>query len=221
MNLDKLKSSSKHLAIDKANSQMLIIIGVAVFVTVFCLVAAKAVFSQYTYQSRVMSAEHTALGQLKTNVSNYQSLVNSYNRFENGKPIKLANTVANSSNDNSQIVLDALPAAYDFPGLTSTLEHMLNQSGVQIGGITGTDAGSGQSSSANPTPQQMPFGFSINNASYASTQQLIQVMQQSIRPMAIDTLNISASGSSLSVSVAAHTYYQPEKTLNINTEQVN
>jgi hypothetical protein len=221
MHLDKFRFSSKHLAIDKANTQMVAIVAVAAFITVFCLVAAKTVFSQYLYQSKVMSTENAALSQLKTNVSNYQTLVNAYNKFETGRPIKLANTVAGSSNDNSQIVLDALPAAYDFPGLTSTIENILDQTGMQVTGITGTDEGTGQSSSANPSPQPMPFGFSVSNASYASTQQLIQVLQQSIRPISIDTINITASNGSLTVTVAAHSYYKPAKTVNISTETVN
>jgi hypothetical protein len=224
----KLNFSAKHVAINKANTQIVAVVGLASFIVVFCLVASKAVFSQYEYQSRVIKAATAADDQLKANISTYSNLVQSYDKFDTKNPITLANTVPGSTNDNVQIILDALPAAYDFPGLTSTVENVLVQTGQQVSAFSGTDEqGTTSNSSATPQPIAMPFGFSVANGNYGSVQQLIQVLQQSIRPMPMDTLNITAqqaTGSQpagLTMTVTAHSYYQPAKTLSITKETVN
>jgi hypothetical protein len=222
--MDKLKFSSKHVAISKANAQIVAVVGAASFITIFCLVASKAVFSQYQYQARVIKAVNTANTQLQTNVSTYKSLIASYVKFDTTNPILLNGSTPGGPNDNVQIVLDALPGQYDFPGLTSTVENMLAASGVQVAAVTGTDQQATQQSdnaSANPQPVNMPFGFTISNANYASVQQLIQVLQQSIRPMPIDSIDITAEQGALTMTVAAHSYYQPTKTLSITKETIN
>lgn len=222
--MDKFNFSSKYMAISKANAQIVAAIGVASFITVFCLVAAKAVFSQYQYQSRVMSAVSTANSQLKSNISAYSGLVNSYENFNSTSPNIIGQTVSGNSNDNAQIILDALPGQYDFPGLLSTVENILDKQNMQTSGVTGNDeqvAQETKSSSTNPVAVSMPFGFSVTNASYGSAQQLIQVLQQSIRPMSIDSITLTtAQGSGLTMTVAAHSFYQPSKTLSITKETI-
>ncbi len=217
----KLNFSAKHVAINKANTQIVIIVGLASFIVVFCLIASKAVFSQYQYQSRVIKAATTADNQLKSNIDAYKSLTKAYEKFDTTNPITLANTVAGSTNDNVQIILDALPGAYDFPGLTSTIENVLTETGMQVTAVTGTDQGSTAGSSTSPQPIPMPFGFSVSNASYGSAQNLIQVLQQSIRPMPLDSLTITAAQGNLAMTVALHSYYQPTKSLSITKETVN
>ena len=60
-----LQISTKRLAISKANAQIVGIVGAAAFVTVFCLFAANAVFSQNRYQARVITAKEKAHKQLQ------------------------------------------------------------------------------------------------------------------------------------------------------------
>jgi hypothetical protein len=222
--MDKFKFSSKHVAINKANAQIVAIVGIASFVTVFCLVASKAVLSQYQYQGRVMKASNTAHTQLQDNISAYNNLITSYVKFNTTNPITLGNTVTGGTNDNVQTILDALPGAYDFPGLTSTIENILSETGMQVSAVTGIDqqvTQQGDNSSSNPQPVMMPFGFTVSDANYGSVQQLMQVLQQSIRPMPIDSINLTAAQGSLTMTVAAHSYYQPSKTLSISKETVN
>jgi hypothetical protein len=130
--MDKFKFSTKHVAINKANAQMVAVVGVASFITIFCLVAAKAVYSQYQYQSRVISAASTAHNQLLSNISAYKNLVYSYGKFDAANPNILGGTVTGSTNDNAHVILDALPGEYDFPGLISTIEGILDGAGIQV-----------------------------------------------------------------------------------------
>lgn len=218
--------STKRLAIDKANAQMVATVAIASFVTVFCLMASKAVFSSNLYLSRVTSQKQKAHTQLTQNLNAYHTLVSSYNQFvDQPKNIIGGSTGGSGDNDgdNAKIILDALPYKYDFPALTSSIEKILNDRGMHISTITGTDDQVNQQSNlSSPTPVAvaMPFSFSVDHLSYGSANQLITALQQSIRPIQIDTLTMSGSTSDMSLTVTAHTSYQPAKSVNISKQVV-
>jgi hypothetical protein len=218
-------TSTKRLAVTKANAQMVIIISVASFVTVFCLFAAKAVWSQTRYQARVTSKDETAHQQLQKNIQAFDTLVSSYNKFDSATTNIIggsANGSGNNDGTNAAIILDALPDQYNFPALASTIEKILTSGNFDVSNITGTDdqiAEQGNTQSSSPSPVSMPFSFGVTNASYASVQQLINTLQSSIRPMAIDSLTLSGGSSDMTLNINAHTYYQPGKKVSI-TQQV-
>ena len=217
--------STKRLAISKTNAQMVIVVGVASFITIFCLVAANAVWSQYLYQGRVTKAKNTANVQLKSNIKAYNTLSSSYQTFNSATTNAIGgSSTGTGDNDgtNAKIILDSLPSSYDFPALTSSLEKILTDRNFSISSISGTDDQLIQQTnlaSPNPQPVPIPFSFSVTGANYTSVQQLITTLQTSIRPIQIDTIALSGSSNNMKLTVTAHTYYQPGKTLNI-TKQV-
>src|SRR5947209_3401893 len=170
---------SRRLAITKAQAQMVIVVSVASFITIFCLVAAKAVWSQNAYQSRVTAAKNKAHQQLQKNIQAYNGLSSSYDSFVNSTQNVIGGSLSGTGgNDgaNDKIILDALPPIYDFPALTSSIEKVLAAQGLKVGSISGTDDQLNQqsnTSSSNPTPVNMPFSFTISNANYSSVGQLI------------------------------------------------
>lgn len=217
--------STKRLAISKASAQMVVVMAVASFVTVFCLVASRAVWSQTRYQARVTSASEKAHEQLNKNIKAFDSLLTSYNKFDSNTTNIIGGVhdgPGDNDGDNAKIILDALPSAYDFPALTSSLEKILTENNFSVTSISGTDDQVNQEkniSSPNPQPVNIPFSFSVDNANYPSVILLITKLQQSIRPIQIDSINLSGGASSMTLTVNAHTYYQPEKALSI-TKQV-
>jgi hypothetical protein len=225
LNMSKIEISTKRLAIGKANTQIVVVVGVASVVTVFCLVAAQAVWGQTQYQARVTKAATAAHKQLVSNVQSYDNLQTSYQAFDSSPINALGGSSTGSGNndgDNAKLILDALPSSYDFPALTSSIEKILTDGNYSIGGITGTDdqlTEQTNSVAASPQPVSMPFSFTVTNANYASVQQLITKLQQSIRPIQIDSMTLSGASNSMEVTVNAHTYYQPGKSLGI-TKQV-
>lgn len=218
--------STKRLAIDKAQAQIVVIVAVAAFVAVFCLVASKAVFSQNRYQARVISTKEKAHKQLQQNISTFNDLQTSYKAFDGASTNVIGgNAVGTGDNDgsNSKIILDALPPAYDFPALTSSIEKVLNDNGLKVSSITGTDdqlSQQGNTSSPNPEAVSMPFSFTVSNANYASIGQLLAKLQQSVRPISIDTLDISGGQNNMTATVSAHTYFQPIKIVGITKKVV-
>src|ERR1019366_8169533 len=137
------KTATKRVLIDKANTRIVAVTAAAAFLTVFSLVAAKSLFSQASYQNRVINAQRKALSQVKADQNAVSSLVSSYNAFVSqpqnilgGDPLSTANS---NDGNNAKIILDALPGSYDFPALTTSLEKMLTSQSVTIDSITGTD----------------------------------------------------------------------------------
>lgn len=213
---------TKRVAISKANAQMVIIVGVAAFITVFCLIASKSILSKNEYQGRVISAEDKANSQLTSNLEAFNTLNKNYQSFISDPTNVIGGQSsgnANNSGSNSKIVLDALPPTYDFPALASSIEAILSGQHLTIGGISGLDEELSEENnniSPDPTPVAMAFTFTVNNVSYQQIGSLLQDLQKSIRPIAIDNVSLNGGGSNIILSVSAHTYYQPGKSLGIS-----
>ncbi len=116
-----------------------------------------------------------------------------------------------------------MPSTYDFPALTSSLEKILKDGNLQVQGIAGTDDQLAQQtnlSSGSPVPVAMPFSFTIAGANYPGVQALISKLQTSVRPIQIDSMNIDGPATKMQVKIAAHTFYQPAKSVNITKKAV-
>lgn len=209
--------STKRMAISRANAQMVIVVAVASFVTVFCLIASKTVLSQNIYQAKVTSGKETAKRQLNANLTAFNSLQSTYKTFDNQDPNFLNGSLNGSGDndgDNATLILHALPPTYDFPALASSLQKVLADRNFQITGLSGTDDQLNQQANlVSPTPQPvpMPFSFAVADTNYQGIGTLLNSLQASIRPISIDTLSLSGDSGNLSVSVTAHTYYQPSR----------
>jgi hypothetical protein len=205
---------------------MVAVVAIASFVTIFCLVASKAVFSQNRYQARVTDAKEKAHSQLVKNIQAFSGLQSAYNKFNSANPNVIGgSSTGTGDNDgtNSKIILDALPYSYDFPALTSSVEKILADNNLKVTSITGTDDQvnqQGNTSSPNPEPVSMSFTFTIDDANYTSISQLIARLQQSIRPIQIDTLDLSGGVNSMTANVEAHTYYQTAKSVSITKKVI-
>jgi hypothetical protein len=216
---------TKRMAISKSKAQLVIIVGAATFVTIFCLISAKNVFSNDTYQSKVIDAQKAANAQLETNLEAYSTLSQNYKTF-------LANTTnilggqssstADNGGNDTKVILDALPPSYDFPALASSIEAILSNQGLNVTGIGGTDnelTEQSNNSSANPQPVEMPFTFALESMNYAEIGSLFDNLQKSVRPIAVDSISLSGGGSNITMTVQAHTYYQPAVSYGV-TQQV-
>lgn len=222
----KQLTSNKRVAISKANAQLVMIVAIASFVTVFCLIASKAVLSQNQYNARVVTAKEKAQNQLEANVEAFDKLEKSYTAFNSTATNVIGgNSEGTGDNDgtNSKIILNALPSTYDFPALTSSIEKILSDRGLKVSSITGTDDQvnqQGNVSSTNPTVTEIPFSFTVTGANYQAVNELFKAMQTSIRPIVVDKLDVSGSASDMTVTVTAHTYYQPAQSLKPETKVV-
>ncbi len=217
-------TSIKRIQIDKTNRFMVGSIAIASFITVFCLMASRALISQQSYQSRVIKQKGVAVKQLQSNITATKSLVTAYSNFVSQSDNVLGgNPSGTGSNDgdNAKIILDALPSKYDFPALATSLQGLLSGQGAKINGITGTDDELKQLNSSSPNPQPVEIPFQVTVAGPPSTiQNVIAAMQRSIRPIQIQTITFTADQTNLQATISAKTFYQPEKSLTITTKEI-
>jgi len=138
----KMQFSTKRLLIERANSTIVVIVGVAAFVTAFSLVASRSLLAKRSYQAKVIAAQEKARDQLHHNIEAVDTLKTSYQEFVS----RPENIIGGNSTgqgerdgDNAKIILDALPSKYDFPALAASLEKILADRNYRIRSITGTD----------------------------------------------------------------------------------
>jgi hypothetical protein len=210
---------------EAANSRVVIVTAIASFVIIFSLVASKTLFSRAQYQNRVENAKRLTLTTIKSDITASNTLTNAYDTFDSST----TNIIGGSSTGtgvsdgaNSKIVLDALPSSYDFPALTTSIEKMIGDRGLQILTIAGIDDQLTQQTniaSTTPSPVAMPFSLSAKG-DYASLQSFVTDLQNSIRPFQIQTITASGAQDGMTLTITAQTYYQPAKELNITTKAV-
>jgi Tfp pilus assembly protein PilO len=219
------RGSIKRVQIDKSQSTMLIVAGVAAFVLAFTLVGGKALIGQITYQNKVISAKKATVQQLRSNVQAVSSLETSYKAFTStSQNIIGGNPQGNDQRDgdNAKIVLDALPSKYDFPALVSSVEKLANDQKLGIESISGSDDEVTQTenaSSPDPKPVDMPFQVTVNG-SYPATKSLLDAFNRSIRPFQLTKLQLSGGQASMTAKIEAKTFYQPAKNFNITKKVV-
>jgi len=220
----KTEISSKHAAIDKNNTRIVVATAVASALAVFALVGGHSMISRMAYQRRVAKQQNAAIAQLKDDLSSINTLVNQYKIFSTANPNMLGVSSDGTTGDqgsNGRIVLDGLPSQYDFPALASSIEKILAGRGLQPTGLGGKDNGTTgtQTASPNPQPQSIRFNFSVAT-DYQTSKNLVADFERSIRPFKVITIGLSGTNSKLSLNVTMDTYYQPIKTLNISTKEV-
>jgi hypothetical protein len=221
----KTASFTKRALISKANSSIVVATSIAAFVVVFCGIASKALISQASYQNRVISAKKKALSTLQSDLNARDSLVSSYKSFVDTPQNVLGGSPTGSGDrdgDNAKIILDALPSKYDFPALATSLEKLISAQGLTIMSINGTDEELTQAvnqTSADPQPVTMPFQIQVAG-SYDAIKALVSDLERSVRPFQVNKVELSGNEGSMTASIDAQTYYQPEKSLNIKTEVV-
>lgn len=220
----KSQFSVKHLEVSKANTMVVAVIAVAAFVTTFSLVASRSLLAKRSYQSKVITEKEKAVDQLRANIAAVDSLTNSYKSFVDRPENIIGGASAGEGDqdgDNAKIILDALPSKYDFPALATSIEKMLVSRNYSIDAINGTDDEVAQSTAVTSSNQaiEMPFQLSVNG-NYTSMQELVRILERSIRPIQIESLRMTGNDGLLQMNIDAKTFYQPEKTLNITKKVV-
>lgn len=220
--------SIKHDIIDKTNTMMLIIVSIAIFIVMFCLVATKTLFSQSLYQNKVISEKKTALRTVQSNKTAADELESSYKTFVESSVNVLGGTIDGEDprdGDNAKLVLDSLPSTLDFPALSSSIEKILIEGGYTIKAIGGEEKGLAVDETLDPAaavesiPVEIEYPFGISTSPDASLV-LIQILEKSIRPFNISGLTLEGSGNNVEIKINMKTYYQPATGLQVSSKVV-
>ncbi|HEY1645609.1 MAG TPA: hypothetical protein VGF75_04485 [Candidatus Saccharimonadales bacterium] len=211
--------SAKREQIEQAMNAMVLIASIGIFVTVFSLLSAHSLWNKLSFQNHLITAKTTARNQLLGDVTAAKSLNNSYESFNQATTNLLGANVTGKDNDNAKIILDSLPSTYDYPALTTSLQSLLSNQGVNIDSIGGTDESATISSSPGGGPVAMPFTFSIDGP-YSNVQNALNTFEKSIRPFQFQTMDFSGDQSDVTLTVTAQTFFQPASQFTITQEKV-
>ena len=209
--------SKKRLAIDNDQRRIVLAVAGSSAIVVFCLMASWVLFSKIRHQQAVISKKETALEQLQTNEGELEKLVSSYTIFDNEPESVLGNT----GESNAKVVLDSLPSKYDYAALLTSVEKILVGGGFSVLEISGNDLElEAAQSSDKPTPIEIPLRIGVQTT-YDGAKLLMSELERSIRPFNVQNVELTGKDSLLNVYVDIVTYYQPETSLGIQTEEVN
>ncbi len=206
--------------LDKDKSMIFIVVSVSAAVVVGSLVFSKNLWSQGAYNAKVASKKEVAYKQLQDNRDAVSELKTAYESFRNEDPNLIGGSrdgTDERDGDNAKIILDALPNNYDFPGLTSSIERLLN--GYAINGINGIDDSITQQTASSAATVEMPFTIDLTT-NYEGVKQLIDAFDRSIRPFQFTRLELRGTNDALQTNMQLKTFYQPEKGLDITEEEV-
>lgn len=228
----KPHQSMKHIIISKANTVILVSVSVAVFIVIFCLFAIRALYDQGQYHSRVIAEKEDALKVAKKNSEAVTELQQSYVSFAK-EPLNVlgGNPIGEGPNDgdNAKLVLDALPARYDYPAVASSIEKILVEGKYNIKTISGQEEDSDDTTdevdkdskvTTKPSePVEIPFPFKIS-ASPDSIISLLKTFESSIRPFSVTSLELKGQDDALETEIGISTYYQPKSGLQITDKDI-
>lgn len=172
---------------------------------------AKMLFNSIVYEQKVLDAKNKANDQLTKNIQNAPQLLEAYEQL----------------GDRKQLIANALPNSSDLPGLMALMENMSSVSGLTMKSIgegtttpaaTAATADASGATASKPTgAQEYPFTVAFDG-SYAALLKLLEGMEKSARPMRVTSLQLSGSGSTMTIQMSASTYYQSASGLPIKKE---
>lgn len=220
--MGKINVSFKHMQVNKTNSTVLILVGLAAFVIVLTGFLANALLTQRSYQSRVIDQKEIARDQMNENIENASKLQSSYQSFISTPVNIIGGSTQGSGNrdgDNARIALDSLPSSYDFPALITSVEKLAEELNLTITAISGQDQEATSKDISSVSPVQMPIGIAISG-SYGEVKEFTDVLERSIRPFKTNIFSLSGTDDSLRLEIDIATYFQPEKKFKVDEEIV-
>lgn len=214
-------ASSKRQQVDKDKTMAMVAIGVASVVLVAGIIVSKAFWGQATYLNNVAGIKEEAVSQLEENKQSLSSLAESYESFVTSNPNLIGGGVDGTEpndGDNAKLVLDALPSAYDFPALVSSVENILSP--YRINSISGIDDSVTQAGAeATDQPVEMPITVEFTST-YSGLISAVDSFKNSIRPFKINKIELQGTNSQLKTTLTLVSYYQPETGMKIERKVI-
>lgn len=227
-----LTGVKKREQIAGTRKQVFIWVALASAVVVVCLVVGLNIVQRINYQGKVNGELSKADQALKSSVNSIDGLIDNVDALRANEQLNLKNL---KSDDSTvfQVVIDALPTEDDSVALSSSIQaRILAGTGVTIDQLsiesTGSttsassssdDESTSSSSSAMPTAQPITFRLSVVG-NYDSVTKFLQSIENTIRPIKIDTLEIEGSDDRLTATITATTYYSPNVDYTVGSKEV-
>lgn len=203
MNQKKSQQLSKREQVAKAGSTVFIVVAISAVIVMASIMSMRFLWQQKGYNSRVISAKVEARDQLTSNLENLDKLSQQFGEL---------NT---SETTNAKTILHALPPTYDYAALASSIDGIASLSGVRSNTNIGEDTSESALNFATTSqPVEIPLSLDVSG-SYDAIRTYISNLENSIRPIHVQSVAYSGTNGDLQVLIEATTYYQPARSLDV------
>ncbi len=222
MESQRLTGLNKRRQITMAGKMMFIWVAIAAVITSFAIVGVQFLFQQWSFNNKVISAKYLASSTLDKNLKNVSLLKQNINELVGSTDLATSRNA--DSENNLQVILDALPTQSDVTGLATSLQKVIApQSGVSLESVSVPSDASAIDLATTSTlvggPIEQPYTVVVSG-SYQSIQIFLQNLEKTIRPMNVTGLNVSGSDTSLRATIDFTAYYQPNKVVTITKKAI-
>lgn len=211
----------KRQVIANSNRAMFIWIALASAVIGICAVVGYFMIKQIIFRDTVARRAEATARTLRKNTDAAKELVSEVRKLNTNDA--LATVRARPDDRPLQVVLDALPADLNTLALGASLQQRIigEASGVKIETLR-IDAIAAESERADIGSNlgKIPFQLSVSATDVNALKDMLLRMERSIRTIDIDTLSLEKSGDKHTLTMTAHAYYQPGKTVELKDEVV-
>lgn len=224
----QLTGVKKRQQIAGTRKEVLMWVAIASAVVVICLVIGMNIFQRIQYQMKVNTEISKTAKTMEANVEAIDGLIKNVNDLRANRLLTAPGLKADDSTV-FQVVIDALPTENDSVSLSSSLQNkILNRSGVTIEQIS-VDGESSSSSNDDDevttsnveSPVAQPINFRISIVgTYESIKQTLADIERTIRPIIINSLEISGTDDRLTATIQATTYYSSSVNFQVGEKEV-
>lgn len=206
----------KRTQIAKANRTMFLWIAASSALLGFAIVAAIFLGQKLVFNEKILAEKQKTITTLEKNnkiVPDLESAVQVLDTDSN-----LALLKAQDTDQAVQVVLDALPSSRNELALGGSLQTKLLEpvNGLKFESLNVDSANDGD---ATETDGVITFRFTVNGDQTAFRTAL-QNLEHSIRTIKLTSMHITSAGASQVLSVTGEAYYQPAKSLELQTKVV-
>lgn len=214
--VDKQTAVHKRQKIQASNKIMFAWVAGASVVVGFAVVISWFLWQQIDFRMKVASQKEQTVEVLKANNSTVESLRKDIRVLQTNPALSASRT---SVDENPvQVVLDALPADANTLALGSSLQEKLlsDVSGLELQSLSVDPVIQGSSSGSNT----ISFSLAVTSGDVNKLKQLLTRFESSIRVIDIDDIKVERSISKYTMTISAHAYYEPEKSIILEDKPV-
>lgn len=201
-----------------------VVVGVSVVLIIFLV-------QKIVFDGRVIAEKNHTVSILEKNIKTAEPLADNVRVLDTNdalKSVRLSDT-----KPAVQSVLDALPADPNSTALASSfqLKLLTGVSGVSIETLSvapasdstsSTSTSKGKTSKSTSSARTIDFAFSVSalKGNYAALKEVLERLEESIRPINANVVTVEAQGSKLIMTVKGVSYYEPAKQIELTQKKV-
>ena len=217
----------KRTQISKTNRIMLLWVAGASVVVGVGLVATIYLVQRLVFNEKVLAEKSNTISILEKNNKIVPDLETQIRVLDTNA--NLAKVKANPSDQNIQVILDALPSEANSPALGASLQYKLlagidglSIESLQVNPVVGveSDISDGVVEAEGSGENEITFQFAVTG-NQSALKQVLTNLERSIRAIEITSLRIENQGTKQLMTVQGKAFYEPARTVKLYNKVVH